>query len=282
MSFCPILQQTSFVLFYVVTFNFLMMGCTTPSLQFNQQAEDLGFTEKVYQGANFFHKVYGNRKPVDKFLHVYLGSDGTPWENPEQIASDPTPRNPVMLRLMALDSAASVYIGRPCYHGFSHSPICNPLLWTSGRYSKPIVKSLSSVLTQIAEEYQTNGIIIFGYSGGGALAMLLAERLSLVQGVVTVAGNIDIEAWADYHAYSPLTESINPAPRLPLRKDLFQFHIIGSRDKVVPPHLVQSAIKRQNGIKVTIIDDVDHQCCWEALWPGILRNIEQALEKKGL
>ena len=279
MSNCYISPQTFFVYLFAATFNLLLVACATPSLQFNQHAEDLGFNEKVYQGTKFFHKVYSNPKTVDKFIHVYLGSDGTPWENPKQIASDPTPRNPVMLRLMALDSTASVYVGRPCYHGFSRRPECHPRWWTSARYSEPILESLGSVLTQIWEEHESSEMILFGYSGGGALAMLLAERLSYVQGVVTLAGNIDIEAWADYHAYSPLTESINPASRLPLRETLFQLHVIGRKDKAVPPPMVQLALKRQDGIKPIVIDDVDHQCCWEVLWPGILRKVNHALKK---
>lgn len=272
-------QQAIFTYFCVVVMSFGMGSCTTPSLQFKQQTEELGFHEKEYQGTIFFHKVYANRKPLEHFLHVYLGSDGTPWTKPNQMSSDPTPRNPVMLRLMALDSTASVYVGRPCYHGLPHSLNCHPRWWTADRYSEPVVESLSSVLAQIANEYGKSGIIIFGYSGGGALAMLLAERLAIVQGVVTVAGNLDIEAWVAYHSYSPLTGSINPASRLPLKKELFQFHVIGSHDKVVPPHLVQSAMKQQGGIKLEVIDNVDHQCCWEALWPGILNTVNQALRK---
>jgi len=281
MSKGNIVKQIRFIYLYAMTLNFFMMSCATPSFQFSQQAEELGFDEKDYQGTNFLHKVYVNRKPLGNNLHVYLGSDGTPWQNPNRIASDPTPRNPVMLRLMALDPVASVYVGRPCYHGFSHSLSCHPRWWTSGRYSEPVLDSLSSVLTQIANEYRKSDIVIFGYSGGGALAMLLAERLAIIRGVVTVAGNLDIEAWVDYHSYSPLTESINPASHLPLKEELFQFHVIGSQDKVVPPHLVQAAIKRQGGIKPVVIHNVDHQCCWEELWPGILNDINQALDKKG-
>jgi hypothetical protein len=269
-----------FASFCAVVLNFGMVSCTTPSFHFKQQAEELGFYEKEYHGTVFFHKVYANRNPLGEFLHVYLGSDGTPWKYPHQMASDPTPRNPVMLRLMALDSVASIYVGRPCYHGFAYSSGCHPRWWTSGRYSDPVVESLSSVLTQIAEEYGTNKIVIFGYSGGGTLAMLLAERLPFVQGIVTVAGNLDIEAWADYHSYSRLTESINPASRPPLKEEIFQFHVIGSQDEVIPPHLVQSVLKRQGGKKPVVVDGVDHQCCWEALWPGLLRHIKQALKKK--
>jgi pimeloyl-ACP methyl ester carboxylesterase len=280
MSKWPILRKIVSVFFYYGIFNFFMMGCTTPSLQFKHQAEDLGFTEKVYQGTKFFHKVYGNPQPGDKQIHVYLGSDGTPWERPNKIASDPTPRNPVMLRLMALDPTTSLYVGRPCYHGFFYPSECHPRWWTSARYSEPIIESLGSVLTQIWEEQEFSEMILFGYSGGGTLAMLVAERLVFVQGVVTVAGNLDIDAWADHHAYSPLTESINPATRPPLRKDIFQFHVIGEQDEVVPPHLVEAALKRQSEITSVRIENVDHQCCWEDLWPGILRKVTHALEQR--
>jgi len=279
MSQCYITQQTIFTCFCIVAMNCGIASCTTPSLKFKQQAEELGFYEKEYRGTTFVHKVYANRKPLEHFLHVYLGSDGTPWIKPDQMASDPTPRNPIMLRLMALDPIASVYVGRPCYHGFSHSLSCHPRWWTADRYSETVVESLSSVLTQIAHEYGKREIVIFGYSGGGALAMLLAERLAIVQGVVTVAGNLDIEAWVDYHSYSPLTGSINPASLLPFKEKLYQFHVVGSHDEVVPPHLVQTAMKRQGGIKPVVIDNVDHQCCWEDLWPGILSTVNHALNK---
>ncbi len=278
MSNLPNLWKTIWAFFYVVTFNFLMLGCTNSSVQFNQLAKELGFDEKLFQGAHFSHKVYFNRKSLDDVLHVYLGSDGTPWKNVNQIASDPTPRNPVMLRLMALDSVASVYVGRPCYHGLSHKLECNPKWWTSGRYSEPVVSSLDSVILQIAEDYGASDIILFGYSGGGALAMLVAEKFSLVHGVVTVAGNLDIDAWIAYHSYSPLTESMNPVSRLPLREEVLQFHFAGSQDEVVPPYLLHGAMNKQPGITPVVIEGIDHQCCWEELWPGILRTVNHALE----
>ena len=265
--------------FLAVSLNFFFIGCTTPIFSFHQQASNFGFHSQTYQGVGFVHQVYANHKPLNKFLHIYLGGDGTPWEDVERIASDPTPRNPIMLRMMALDSMASVYVGRPCYHGFSQSPGCHSKWWTSDRYSESVVASLSAVLTRISKERDILGVVIFGYSGGGTLAMFLAERLPFVKGVVTIAGNLDIEAWTDYHSFSPLTGSLNPASLPPLGSHIVQMHFLGSQDKVIPPHVVEKAIQNQGEHSQVVIDDIDHQCCWERIWPRLLHEVNHRLDR---
>ncbi|CAL1241117.1 protein of unknown function [Candidatus Methylocalor cossyra] len=48
-------------------------------------------------------------QPAPSTLHVYLEGDGRPWQTRWHIAEDPTPREPVMLRLMARDHQAALY-----------------------------------------------------------------------------------------------------------------------------------------------------------------------------
>ncbi len=260
--------------------NLFFMGCTTPSSSFHQQATNFGFHSQAYQGSGFVHQVYSNQKPLNEYLHIYLGGDGTPWKEVDRIAADPTPRNPIMLRMMALDSTASMYVGRPCYHGLSQSPGCYAKWWTSARYSETIVESLRSVLTQLSKEQEMRGVVLFGYSGGGTLAMLLAERVPWVKGVVTIAGNLDIEAWTDYHSFSALTGSINPAFLPHLGNHIVQMHFLGGQDKVVPPHLVEKTILRQGEETRVLIQELDHQCCWEVKWPEILREVNGRLARR--
>ncbi len=262
----------------VGAFSFFFISCTTPSSSFHQQATNFGFHSQSYQGVGFVHQVYSNQQPLNKLLHIYLGGDGTPWDRVDRVAGDPTPRNPIMLRMMALDSAASVYVGRPCYHGLAHSPECHEKWWTSARYSEAVVESLRSVLTQLSKEQEMRGVVLFGYSGGGTLAMLLAERVSFVKGVVTIAGNLDIEAWTDYHSFSSLTGSLNPALLPPLGSHVVQLHFLGSQDKVVPMYLVEKVLQRQPIRSRMIIKDVDHQCCWETKWPRLLEQVNLRLE----
>lgn len=267
------------VSFLVAVLSFFFIACSTPSSSFNQLATNYGFHSQVYEGVGFVHQVYSNQQPVSEFLHIYLGGDGTPWDRVDRIASDPTPRNPTMLRMMALDSTASVYVGRPCYHGFSQSPRCHVELWTSARYSEAVVKSLRFVIAQLSKEREMRGVVLFGYSGGGTLAMLLAERVPFVKGVVTIAGNLDIEAWTDYHDFSPLTGSLNPASLSPLGEDIVQIHFQGSQDQVVPPHLVEKTLLRQGEQTQVLIQELDHQCCWEIQWPEILGEVNERLAR---
>src|SRR3972149_2178107 len=91
-------------------------------------------------------------------------------------ATDPTPTQAVALRLMHLDSAPSVLVGRPCYHELKRSAECTPGLWTHARYSSTVVASMLAVIEVLARGSNSTGVVLIGYSGGGALAMLIAER----------------------------------------------------------------------------------------------------------
>ena len=144
-------------------------------------------------------------------LHVYLEGDGTPWVYRVIVTPDPTPRRPLMLGLMSLDDAPSIYVGRPCYNGTSGASGCDDTLWTSARYSATVVDSMAKAIRVIARRGGYSALRLFGHSGGGTLALLLAPRLEGVLDVVTVAGNLDIEAWTRHHGYSPLRDSLNPA-----------------------------------------------------------------------
>jgi len=206
----------------------------------------------------------------DDVLHVYLEGDGSPWRHRTIIMADPTPRSPLMLRLMALDANASVYVGRPCYNGTSLEPICDNRLWTSDRYSEVVVNSMAAVIRRIAVERGSPELRLIGHSGGGTLALLLAERLNRVSDVLTVAGNLDTDAWTGHHGYTPLYGSLNPALRPLLPESVAQWHLVGGRDGVVPPMIVQGYIAAQPSASASRIDTFTHGCCWERVWPDIL------------
>jgi hypothetical protein len=102
-------------------------------------------------------------------LHVYIEGDGRPFLEPTTVAFDPTPRDPLMLRLMALDPAPSVYLGRPCYFGLDHDRGCNPAYWTVRRFAPEVVDSLAAALRSEAARSAARSIELYGHSGGGTL-----------------------------------------------------------------------------------------------------------------
>jgi dienelactone hydrolase len=252
----------------------------TPGRHGVKLAERLGFERSLVPGKGFQHVVYGNRLAVgSSVLHVYLEGDGSPWIRERWIAADPGPRELFMLDLMALDSTASVYLGRPCYHGLYAQASCDPALWTHARYSRRVVASMAQALEQIMRAHGYQHCVLIGYSGGGTLAMLLAERIANVLAVVTIAGNLDPEAWARHHHYSPLVGSLNPTRRPPLPDGIYQLHLAAENDDIVPPEMCKAALSNQSGAELRVIPDYDHVCCWRELWPSVLSDIAQAVEK---
>lgn len=262
-----------FLLFFVVVVCGLQ-SCGTPAyVRVDNTAGSLGLRRAVLAGDPFRHVVY-RRAPVrsTKKLHVYIEGDGVAWRMRTLISSDPTPRNPLMLRLMALDSASALYLGRPCYFGLARDPECHFDYWTFMRFSEEVIDSMVTVIRQQSSIYES--IVLIGHSGGGALAMLIAEHLPAVDAVVTVAGNLDTEGWVRHHRYSPLRGSLNPAtrPRLPDR--VRQLHLVGAADQVIPPELVVDWISRQPAAEHWIFENFDHSCCWQQQWDNVLRWID--------
>lgn len=213
-------------------------------------------------------------------LHVYIEGDGLPFINRFQIARDPSPSNPLMLALMGLDKNERLYLGRPCYFSLALPAMadakCNARMWTSARYSDEVVNSMVAALRHYLGTHKTQGITLIGHSGGGALAMLMAARMNEVDQVVTLAGNLDTQAWTSLHYYTPLKASLNPADLTASALPAKQLHFVGDRDNMVPPELGQAFLQRI-GQPMQILPNADHNCCWFAQWNQLLERINRQM-----
>lgn len=251
-----------------------LYGCATDPLI--QIAKQSGFTDETVIGSPYRHRILGgDGQGQGKYLHVYLDGDGRPWLSGNRVSADPSPRNPMMLRMMSLDSASRLYVGRPCYHSVKDA-LCELSLWTGARYSAEVVASLNEVISQYAGAYQ--GIVLMGYSGGATLAMLLANKRNDVVAVVTIAGNLDIDGWTEFHQFSPLKNSLNPTLQRPLPLEIVQLHYLGAEDKNIPRAVHQLAVEHQNQASPILVSGFNHQCCWQDRWPQILQKLEASLK----
>jgi hypothetical protein len=250
----------------------LAAGCMSPAERFAEQAAALGLSHATIRGTAYDHRVYGKSGAATDTLNVYLDGDGTPWSG-RRPATDPTPRNSLVLRLLQLDPAPAVYLGRPCHHGTS-SPTCSEAVWTRERYSPEVVASLAAASRQLMSTGGYRRVAWFGHSGGGTLAVLLASRVPETVSVVTIAANLDTRAWAEYAGDDDLSGSLNPALLPSLSPTIYQRHFGGSRDRIVPPRL-SAKPSRHLGSPLIVIAGYDHLCCWERRWPAILRAAER-------
>lgn len=248
----------------------LFCGCVSPIERVQTIAQRAGYQKELITGAPFTHMIFYKPGTSSEELHVYIEHDGTPWLDKRTIALDPTPRDPLMLALMALDPAPSLYLGRPCYYGMATTPPCSAVYWTHGRYSEQVVESMAAALTRFLQAHPHGAVHFYGHSGGGTLAILLAERFAITKKVITLAGNLDVAGWAAHHGYSPLSYSLDPARRPALSPHIAQHHVIGSGDEHIPLHLTKQFAARQNNAQVTVLPGVTHACCWEEHWRALL------------
>lgn len=226
----------------------------------------------MIQTDQFDLAVFHNQsKRKSNYLHVYIEGDGQPFIQNRYINADPTSTQGLMLDLMALDTAPSVLIGRPCYHHISARNCQNSKWWTSRRYSPEIVTSIAQAIGKI--NVSDKDLRLIGFSGGGSIALLLARELKEIDELITISANIDTKAWTEKHSYTPLYGSLNPIEHLSDMRSVKQTHLIGELDHNIPYKSWQRDVARQENTEVKIYSGVSHNCCWQEIW----RELTQAL-----
>lgn len=236
----------------------------------------VGWADNIIEGEYYDLLFYSQRlSGSHNQLVIYIEGDGLAWLNKNTPSSNPTPINPIALKL-ALKHAASnvVYLARPCqYVGGDNQHNCHQAVWTHGRFSEPVVQATNAAINQLKLKYQAHSLTLVGYSGGGAVAALVAARRSDVSLLVTVAGNLDHQAWTQLHDISPLNQSLNPIDYREQLALIPQIHFVAEGDKVVPPKLTQQFVagfEAAAPVRMEIIPDFDHHCCWPEYWKDLL------------
>jgi dienelactone hydrolase len=209
-------------------------------------------------------------------LTIYLEGDGFAWLNSRQSSADPTPLDPIALLLaLAQPSGNAAYLGRPCQYLDADREPCQKRYWTDARFAEEVVHSLDQAAEQLKVRAGAQRLVLIGYSGGGALALLLAARREDVARVITVAGNLDHAAWTRHHRVTPLQDSLNPADLRPALAMRQQVHLVGSLDRVIPPELAAAFVAGYpagNHALVKVMEGYDHHCCWADNWAQLWRQ----------
>lgn len=264
-----------------------LLGCTTGDVKTRQSAlntaKNSGWTLEVVatSEANAFEllsaRVLVNVK--SDVLTIYIEGDGHAWDRSFP-SGDPTPIDPIALRLaLAHGNGAVAYLGRPCqYIGVGSNSKCVSKVWTEERFSKQTLQALQEGVNYLKEVSGAKELELVGYSGGGALALLLAAHRGDVTKVITVAGNVDITAWLDFHRLPPMNNALNPADFIAQTQSIPQMHFVGAKDRVTPPKLTLSysqKFPKSSPIQVIEIPEYGHTCCWVEGWSALLPRINK-------
>ncbi len=221
-----------------------------------------------------FHRGLGIE---GKDLLVYIEGDGSAWDRKYRLSKNPTPKNPLALKLAAKDSSDSIiYIARPCmYLEVELLKDCSNKFWSSHRYSEEVISSINQAINRAAGMSSTKSLTLVGYSGGGTIAALIAARRNDVSSLITIASNLDHKFWTELHGISPLTGSLHPVKYGDALSKIEQNHFVGARDKVVPESVIEhylSKMQFKDNITINVIKNFNHSCCWEDAWPELLNT----------
>jgi pimeloyl-ACP methyl ester carboxylesterase len=255
----------------------LLLSCcsTSREARFTQAKAIAGAGELVphiWRAGDVEIVGFERRGAEQPMLVVYIEGDGRAWANPWQPSGDPTPTDPIALRLAASDLVRPLlYLARPCQ--YVGGPHCRARLWTNQRLSAAVVGWFQQIIDDARRAVGSDKIGLIGYSGGGALAALIAEQRHDVVWLITVAANLDLALWARLHDIEPLAGSLDPAFNAKTIEHLPQVHFGGAQDAVVPPKVLHSFLAQlapRAPARVIILPGFDHDCCWVAAWPRLL------------
>lgn len=211
-------------------------------------------------------------------LVLFIEGDGLAWLTPTTPALDPTPLAPVALQLaLAHRGGPAAYLGRPCQYRLAESPACQERHWTQDRFGPEVIAATQSAIDQIKSRTGAQRLVLVGYSGGGAVAALAASERRDVVGLITVAGNLDHQAWTRFHRLTPLSGSLNAATQAWRLSHIKQWHVVGGRDTVMPPMLAHQWPRAFTGTdlsRLQVVPEAEHTCCWDQRWPAIWAAFE--------
>jgi pimeloyl-ACP methyl ester carboxylesterase len=261
----------------------LFGGCTpalNPFISRGEHADRLaaGWQKLGFRTQHFDLMGYARiAQPESPDIAVFIEGDGLAYLGRSEISPDPTPERPTALELAVRHPTPNVlYLARPCQYGPDPTRRrgCDPVYWTIGRFAPEAVSAMNQAVDQFVVARRFSRLSLYGYSGGGTMAALLAARRKDVVALVTVAGVLDHQAWTSHFGDAPLRLSLNPTDFVAQLRSLPQRHFVGQRDDTVPALVAQSYLRRARlgDAALTLVPRADHTCCWADLWSELARQ----------
>ncbi|MFH7565371.1 alpha/beta fold hydrolase [Oceanimonas smirnovii] len=238
---CAFLIIMRYTVFFIC---FFMVACSQSKLSLESRLSGATEVRHLLLAGEGFSLSSAEHIESGEHALVFIEGDGRPWvSGGRQISDDPTPyKTPVLYQFLRAEmtgfQGSRLYLGRPCYFGAGPEELCHPALWSFSRYSEKVVNAMSEGLKSwLSQNTHIRYVTLIGHSGGGVLAMLIAEKVSSVRQVVTYAAPFDIDLWSQHHGHTPLFDSLNPAELNVWRDNVRRTLVFGEDDDEVPAEL---------------------------------------------
>lgn len=275
-------SNTFYILIFLSNIVLLLSGCTRNIPSKQQRIETLQnlmpnsqYIPKTIKSSSYKFYTIQQQTEQCKNVHVYFEGDGLSWITRRLVSDDPTPLTPTTFKLVLQDEySCKIYLARACQ--YTNDSLCSKKDWTSHRFSKQIVSATNEVINKIKEEYQNESFSFIGYSGGAAIASLVANDRDDVTHFISVSGNLDTQLWTKMKGLNPLTGSLNPADYTNNLHSVKQYHLHGNNDRVIPFEVTKSYMNQfhnKENVKYRTID-ATHSCCYEEAFKEVIQGIK--------
>jgi predicted esterase len=246
-----------------------------PRRRADEFAASAGLTRSEIRTTPFRLVAYARIQDFAQPMHVYIEGDGLAWLSRTRLSPDPTPRRAQGLELAAVDPAPNVaYLARPCQFIDPARGFCNSAHWSDRRFAEEVIRAMNEAIDTLVAPAPDRGIHLIGYSGGAAVAVLVADRRNDVISLRTVAGNLAVEAVNRHHRVTSMPESLDPIAVAAHLAQLPQVHFVGTRDAVVPPFVAETFAAGTGDascVRIVEVPGVTHDSGWTDRWRDLLR-----------
>jgi hypothetical protein len=247
-----------------------LFGCSSDQVRITKAfglAENNQYRPLVVKTSTFplqiFYKDYHSKHAV-----IYFEGDGLVINKYGEVAINPTPTDPMAIRLASVDSRnlTKVVITRPYHYTKDHIP--DPKYWTTARYSTEVIQATIEAIQFCQQKFHFETVEFVAYSGGASVALLVAAKFKNLQRIITFAGNLDHSQWTHYHQTQPLSLSLNPLENREKLREIPQIHFLGTEDANTTIDLGLQYKQKLGSEKICIIPikGFEHDSNWPDIW----------------
>ena len=166
----------------------------------------------------------------------------------------------------------AAYLGRPCYFGTATSGACDARFWTFARYGPEVIDSMCAAANRLRRESGAESVQLVGFSGGGALVLGMRQCTERLASIVTIAGNLDPDAWTRYHGYTPLELADIMFNAAESGAEVPETHWQCRDDRNIPPEITDAYFAARPAATRHIVGQCTHASGWSAHWAAIARR----------
>lgn len=202
-----------------------------------------GFRERDVQTEHFSIPVWESVElRQGKTIRFYIEGNG-----------NPTPDTPMALKLAAKDPYINVVVlSRPCQ--YSKNQLCNnPEIWTRQQYSPEILREMEEIVVYYIQKYKAPDVEFVAYDGGAPVAFNLALQLGRVNKITTIAGILDIDAYATQNGLPAFVNAKNPMDSVTQLSQIPQIHFVGGKDRQTTPAMAERFVSKLPNPRMALV-----------------------------